>query len=84
MRNTADVTGGKPITVLLQSISGVSAKVEERERYSFILSRAPHESKFTTHTNSRIHLKYYYELMKFTKQTVLDVWSGLVVHHTYM
>jgi hypothetical protein len=23
--NTADVTGGKPITVLLQSISGVSA-----------------------------------------------------------
>jgi hypothetical protein len=25
MRNTPDVTGGKPITVLLQSISGVSA-----------------------------------------------------------
>jgi hypothetical protein len=25
MSNTADVTGGKPITVLLQSISGVSA-----------------------------------------------------------
>jgi hypothetical protein len=25
MRNTADVTGGKPIVVLLQSISGVSA-----------------------------------------------------------
>jgi hypothetical protein len=25
MRNTADVTGGKPITVLLQSILGVSA-----------------------------------------------------------
>jgi hypothetical protein len=25
MRNTADVTGGKPISVLLQSISGVSA-----------------------------------------------------------
>jgi hypothetical protein len=25
MRNTADVTGGKPITDLLQSISGVSA-----------------------------------------------------------
>jgi hypothetical protein len=24
MRNTADVTGGKPIAVLLQSISGVS------------------------------------------------------------
>jgi hypothetical protein len=26
MRNTADVTGGKPITVLLQPISGESAK----------------------------------------------------------
>jgi hypothetical protein len=25
MRNTADVTGGKPIDILLQSISGVSA-----------------------------------------------------------
>jgi hypothetical protein len=25
MKNTADITGGKPITVLLQSISGVSA-----------------------------------------------------------
>jgi hypothetical protein len=25
MRNTADVTGGKPFAVLLQSISGVSA-----------------------------------------------------------
>jgi hypothetical protein len=25
MRNTADVTGGKPIAVLLQSISGVTA-----------------------------------------------------------
>jgi hypothetical protein len=25
MRNTADVTGGKPIAVLMQSISGVSA-----------------------------------------------------------
>jgi hypothetical protein len=25
MKNTADVTGGKPIAILLQSISGVSA-----------------------------------------------------------
>jgi hypothetical protein len=25
MKNTADVTGGKPIAVLLQSISGISA-----------------------------------------------------------
>jgi hypothetical protein len=52
MRNTTDVTGGKPVAVLLQSISGVRAinhlvafttSMEERERcYSFILSRTPH------------------------------------------
>jgi hypothetical protein len=27
MRNTADVIGGKPIAILLQSISGVSTKL---------------------------------------------------------
>jgi hypothetical protein len=56
MRNTADVTGGKPIAVLLQSISDVSAinpspfttSMEERERcYSFILYRTPHETLAT-------------------------------------
>jgi hypothetical protein len=56
MRITADVTGGKPIAALLQSISGVSAIkplvgfydiLEEREMcYSFILSRTPHESYY--------------------------------------
>jgi hypothetical protein len=41
MRNTADMTGGKPIAVWSQSFSAM----EERERcYSFILSRAPHET----------------------------------------
>jgi hypothetical protein len=43
MRNTADVTGGKPIAVESQSISGVSAinhlvvfyNMEERELVSF-------------------------------------------------
>jgi hypothetical protein len=54
MKNTADVTGGKPIAVLLQSISGVSAINPlvafydihgGRERcYTFILSRTPHET----------------------------------------
>jgi hypothetical protein len=54
MRNTASVTGGKPIAVLLQSISGVSATnplvafydIHEgkREVLSFILSRTPHET----------------------------------------
>jgi hypothetical protein len=54
MSNTADVTGDKPLAVLLQSISVVSAinplvafttSMEERDRcYSFILSRTPHET----------------------------------------
>jgi hypothetical protein len=54
MKNTADVIDGKPIAVLLQSISSVSAinplspfttSMEERERcYSFILSLTPHET----------------------------------------
>jgi hypothetical protein len=57
MRNTADVTGGKPIAVLLQPISGVSAinslvafyDMEEQERcYSFILSWTPYETNRNT------------------------------------
>jgi hypothetical protein len=47
MRNTADVTGGKPKAVLLQSISGVSAinPFPERETcYYFIFSRTPLET----------------------------------------
>jgi hypothetical protein len=55
MENTADLTGGKHIAILLQSISGVSAinllvafydiHGGKREVYSFILSRTPHETK---------------------------------------
>jgi hypothetical protein len=54
MRNTAEVTDGKPIAVLLQSRSGVSAinplvafydiHVRKREVYSFILLRTAHET----------------------------------------
>jgi hypothetical protein len=54
MLNTADVTGGKPIAVWSQSISGVNAinplvdfttSMEESERcFSFILSRTPQET----------------------------------------
>jgi hypothetical protein len=54
MRNTADVTGGKPIAVLLQPISGVSAIIPliafydihggKREVLFFTLSRTPHET----------------------------------------
>jgi hypothetical protein len=53
LSNTADVTGGKPIAFLLQSISGISAinplvafydiHGRKKRRYSFILSRTPHE-----------------------------------------
>jgi hypothetical protein len=58
MRNTADVTGGKPIAALLQSIPGVSAinpsvafydiHGGKSEYYSFILFRTPHEAVFFT------------------------------------
>jgi hypothetical protein len=57
MKNTADtVTGGKPVAVLLQSISGVSAinplvafydiHGRKREVLFFILSRRPHETLY--------------------------------------
>jgi hypothetical protein len=62
MRNTADVTGGKPIAVLLQSISGVNAinpfttSMEERVRYYyFILSRTPHETFYFVYTKHSIY-----------------------------
>jgi hypothetical protein len=57
MRNISEVTGGKPIVVRSQSISGGSAvdslvfatSIEERERcYSFVLSRTPLEAKIGT------------------------------------
>jgi phosphatidate phosphatase APP1 len=54
VKNTADVTGGKTIAVLLQSISGASAinplvafydtHGEKREVLFFFLSRTPHET----------------------------------------
>jgi hypothetical protein len=53
MKNTADVAGGKPIAVLLQSISDVSAinplvafyDIHGGKRsYSLILSRTPNET----------------------------------------
>jgi hypothetical protein len=53
MRNTADVTGGKPIAVRLQSISDVSAinplvafyDIPVRKMcYSFVLSQTPFET----------------------------------------
>jgi hypothetical protein len=77
MRNTVDMTGGKPIAVLLQSLSGVSAinplvafydrhkKDDERERcYSFILSRTPHETTRDTFRSRYVPntLAYRYSL----------------------
>jgi hypothetical protein len=54
MRNTADMTGGKPIVVCSQYFSSVTAdnplvafskSMGERERfYSFVLSRTPHDT----------------------------------------
>jgi hypothetical protein len=64
MKNTEDVSCGKPIAVLLQSVSGVSAinplvafyDMDETKRcYYFILSRTPHE----------------------TSKTIINIWPGL-------
>jgi hypothetical protein len=77
MRNTADLTGGKPIAVLLQSTSGVSAinplfpfydiHGGKRECYSFILSRTPHETD-----KIKIYVKSEMSLLPFgDKATVL-------------
>jgi hypothetical protein len=69
MRNIADVTGNKPIAVLLQSMSGVSAinplvafydihgGKREITPPSFILSRTPHETL--------INLNHFYLLLFF-------------------
>jgi hypothetical protein len=63
MRNNADVTGGKPIAVFLQSISGVSAidplvafydiHGGKREVLFFHLSRTPYETKVSTCNKSQ-------------------------------
>jgi hypothetical protein len=51
------VTGGKPIAVLLQPISGVSVIDPLRKRcYSFILSRTPHE---TLTVNTLVNITKY-------------------------
>jgi hypothetical protein len=68
--NTADVTGGKPIAVLLQSISGVSdinplvafydIYGGKREVLFFILSRTPHETLLKhTYIHTYLHILYY-------------------------
>jgi hypothetical protein len=74
MRNTADVTGDKPIAVRSQSISGVSAinllvavstAMEERERcYYFILSMTPHETIINIVIYHELYNKYSYMSVK--------------------
>jgi hypothetical protein len=66
MRNTADVTGGKPIAVLLRSISGVSAinplvafydiHGGKRQCYSFV-SDTTRDAHDTTH-ETKVFLYY--------------------------
>jgi hypothetical protein len=85
MSNTVDVTGGKPIAVLLQSISGVSAinpfvafcAMEERERcYSFILSRTPHETVYLEMAFSQV-------AMAIGLPSVTDRLSGMQFFHNF-
>jgi hypothetical protein len=68
MRNTADVTGGKPIAVLLQSISGVSAinpfvafydiYGEKREVLFFYFVPTPHKTTDVTSGNQSLFTKH--------------------------
>jgi hypothetical protein len=67
MRHTVDLTGGWPITVLLQPISDISAINplvafydihEEKRCYSFILSRTPHETKIDGKNNNNNKNKF--------------------------
>jgi hypothetical protein len=73
MRNTVDVTGGKPIAVLLQSITGVSAinplvgfyDIHGGKReviFFYFLSWTPHETlriqTFTNRNRMKIKVKH--------------------------
>jgi hypothetical protein len=53
MRNTADVTGGQPIAVLLQSISGVSA-------INPLVALCPLVAFYDTHGGKREVLFFYF------------------------
>jgi hypothetical protein len=65
MKNTADVAGGKPLAVLLQSISlAINPLVifydihgGKREVLFFILSRKPHET-LPHHTGKTLYSQY--------------------------
>jgi hypothetical protein len=55
IKNTADVTGGKPIAICSQSISSGAVNQlvafydihgRNGEEYSFVSSRAPHETSY--------------------------------------
>jgi hypothetical protein len=79
MRNTADVTGGKPIAVLLQSILSVSAinplvalpfttSTVERERcYSFIFSLLYY---YLLYYSCYIHINFPLELLYLLKNRI--------------
>jgi hypothetical protein len=90
MRNTADVTGGKPIAVLLQSISGISAinplvafyDIPRGRCYSFILSRTPHETTLN-HINTSINLKYMWTHIHTKYITTLGMYLSYIIKKLY-
>jgi hypothetical protein len=70
MKNTADVTGGKPIAVLLQSISGVSAI-------------NPLVAFYDIHGGKREALFFYFvpDTTRDTRDALLMCNSGMPVPH---
>jgi hypothetical protein len=91
MRNTVDVTGGKPIAVLLQSISGVSAinplvafyviHGGKREVLFFYIVRTPHE---TSLLNQIINFYFILLLILYSFSTSKEGLSTLLRIHSEM
>jgi hypothetical protein len=67
MRSTADVTGGKPIAVLLQSISGVSAI-------------NPLVAFYDIHGGKREVLFFYFDTTRDTVRLLLDFYNSYKAH----
>jgi hypothetical protein len=86
MRNIADLTDGKPIAVLLQSMSGVSAinplvafcdiHGGKREVLFFILSRTPHETIWSSMALRSVRLGVRSRKLSINGQS-LDGWPEM-------
>jgi hypothetical protein len=85
MRNTADVIGGKPIAVLLQSISGVSAinplvafyNIHGGKREMLFFYFVPDTTRDTSFTRIKNNLKFFVADSTFIIEIVM---SSILLH----